>query len=278
MTWRTRPRSDLGGGLVGHRAGSGPPLMLVHGVGMRAEFWSDLLPRLTPHFTVTVPDLPGHGRSPRLEVAPPALSRYGDALADVLADTPTDASSMPGAPSIVIGHSLGALLALDLAVRHPRLVGGLGVFNGVYRRGEAARAAVRERAAELGRDGPSDHSSTLRRWFGDEPASVDREAAVACRHWLAEADPDGYRDAYRVFAESDAPDDDALRGIEVPTLIATGALETNSTPSMARTLTALLPDARCLVVEEARHMMPMTHGDILLAALLDRFTESGAHD
>ena len=63
MTWTTRPRSDLAG-LACIRAGDGPPVLLIHGVGLRAEAWGAVIDRLAERFAVHAIDLPGHGESP----------------------------------------------------------------------------------------------------------------------------------------------------------------------------------------------------------------------
>jgi pimeloyl-ACP methyl ester carboxylesterase len=88
--------------------GQGPPLLLVHGFGGAAWNFSELAP-LLPGRRLIVPDLPGHGASDPLPV--PTLAGFADLLAATL-DGPTD----------VLGHSMGGVVALRLAERHPALV------------------------------------------------------------------------------------------------------------------------------------------------------------
>ena len=109
-------------------AGEGPVVMLLHGAGGSGHSFRHLMPLLTPHFRVVVPDLPGQGFT-----RSGARSRYGiDHMADDLAQLCT---AMNIAPVAVIGHSAGAALALRLAERLPlRAVVGinaaLGAFDG----------------------------------------------------------------------------------------------------------------------------------------------------
>jgi len=56
-------------GLAYERHGSGPALVLLHGVGHRRQAWQPVLDLLTPHRTVLTVDLPGHGESPPLRAA-----------------------------------------------------------------------------------------------------------------------------------------------------------------------------------------------------------------
>jgi 3-oxoadipate enol-lactonase len=94
-------------------AGEGPPLLLVHGFGGAAWNFSELAP-LLPGRRLVIPDLPGHAGSTPLPAAP-TLSGYADALAALCA-----AEEIAGAD--VFGHSLGGVVALRLAERHPQLV------------------------------------------------------------------------------------------------------------------------------------------------------------
>jgi pimeloyl-ACP methyl ester carboxylesterase len=89
--------------------GEGPPLLLVHGYGGAAWNFTEMQPHLAGRRLI-VPDLPGHGRSAPLPAAA-SLRGFADALVPLL-DGPVD----------VLGHSLGGVVALRLAERHPELV------------------------------------------------------------------------------------------------------------------------------------------------------------
>ncbi len=101
-------------------AGSGPALLLLHGTGAASFSWGDVLPLLTPRFTVIVPDLPGHGFTTapdRDHLTLPGMARACGALLSVLGASPV----------LAAGHSAGAAIvirmALDGAVAPSRLVG-----------------------------------------------------------------------------------------------------------------------------------------------------------
>ena len=89
--------------------GEGRPLLLVHGYGGAAWNFEPMAPLLEGRRLI-VPDLPGHGGSSPLPAAP-TLAGFADVLAGLL-DEPAD----------VLGHSLGGVVALRLAERHPHLV------------------------------------------------------------------------------------------------------------------------------------------------------------
>src|SRR5207244_6439610 len=91
--------------------GSGPPLVLVHGLGGAASNWTELAPLLATRHRLLVPDLPGHWGSSALP-AVSGLEPFADRVALV-----AEREGMLPAP--VVGHSLGGLVVLRLALRRP---------------------------------------------------------------------------------------------------------------------------------------------------------------
>lgn len=242
MTWTTRPRSKLGD-LSAIISGEGPPVLMIHGVGLRSEAWNQQFDALCAEFTVVAVDMPGHGDS-GLPDGGMTLTKYSDAIAAILNE-----------PTLIIGHSMGALIALDIAVRYSDHVQGVAALNAIYQRSDEASEAVAVRAASLDGKSTKDPSATLDRWFGTA-TSPERQA---CQDWLCAVEPKGYKVAYGVFAQSNGP-----RGIDLATLSCralylTGSKEPNSTPEMSHNMAAVTPQGRAHVIEGAAHMMPMTH-------------------
>jgi pimeloyl-ACP methyl ester carboxylesterase len=95
-------------GLAYQRIGSGPPLVLLHGVGHRRQAWDAVLDRLTPHRDVILIDLPGHGESPPLERGLPILDALLGPVTALLGDLGVTHPH-------VAGNSLGGRLALEAA-------------------------------------------------------------------------------------------------------------------------------------------------------------------
>jgi pimeloyl-ACP methyl ester carboxylesterase len=95
----------------------GAPVVLVHGLGGCASNWVDVAPQLAQTRPVLVLELPGHGRSAPLAAVP----NLG-----VLADRVAAVAEREGmAPAAYAGHSLGAVVALRLALRRPEAVSAL---------------------------------------------------------------------------------------------------------------------------------------------------------
>ena len=196
-------------------------------------------------------DLPGHGASRSLP-HPATLTQFTDRIAAAI-----------DAPGVVAGHSMGAMIALDLAVRLPHLVMGVAALNAIYCRSPRAAGDVRRRAADLSAAGHSDPEATLTRWFADQDTAERR----ACRKWLTGVIPEHYRTAYEVFAAENGPADADLARLTRPALFITGGDDPNSTPEMSEAMARIAPRGRAVVVEGAAHMMPMTHAAPVNAAL-----------
>lgn len=252
MTWTIRPRSDFGA-LSAICQGSGPKLVLVHGVGLRAEAWNRQLDALSERFEVIAVDMPGHGESP-LPGPLSAIQDYTDLVAGQIPE-----------PVMIVGHSMGAMIALDLAIRYPSRVRGVAALNAVYQRSPEARDAVMARASSLDGRSPPDPSEPLLRWFG----GGDSEEKSACSNWLISTDPAAYKRAYSAFARSDVPSPSGLEAMKCPALFMTGSQEPNSTADMSRAMAAVAPNGKAVIVDGAAHMMPMTHADKVNPILLD---------
>jgi 3-oxoadipate enol-lactonase len=106
-----RSHSFRGARLRSFAGGDGPPILLLHGFGGSAWNFAELAP-LLDGYRLVVPDLPGQGGSAPLPA--PSLAGFADAVAGLL-----------DGPAVVVGHSMGGVVALRLAERHPGLVSGL---------------------------------------------------------------------------------------------------------------------------------------------------------
>lgn len=257
MMWITRPRSEGAGALAYCVEGRGPSVVLIHGVGLRAEAWNAVSRVLASDFTVYMIDMPGHGASPLS-----GMAKLSDYVARVL----TFMHALD-APVRLAGHSMGAMIAVDVAAQAPEKVAGLAGLNAICRRSAEAAAAVQARAAALTQSGISDPAPTLARWFGVAPSGATAEAAAACRAWLMQVDPDGYAAAYGTFARHDGPPDETLRQLHMPVLFQTGADDPNSTPQMSQAMAAKARFGQAQTVPGAAHMMPMTHPEAVAEAL-----------
>jgi pimeloyl-ACP methyl ester carboxylesterase len=164
--------------------GSGPPIVLVHGLGGMASNWRLVAPELAGERRVIVPELPGHGGSAPLEDAQ-NIDPYADAVLAV-------ADAEDALPAPWVGHSLGGLVGLRAALRRPEAVTGLVLAAGAgissaTRVGEATVTllSVVQPGRLIGRRARGVSRSELGRklafgWWGvADPAGFDPEMAEA---------------------------------------------------------------------------------------------------
>ncbi len=133
VLWRTLPPTPppVAGEHTGHARingiglyyatiGQGPPVLLLHGGLANSDYWGHQVAALAPHHTVILLDSRGHGRSTR-DARP-----YGyDLMAD---DVVALLDTLHIAKADIVGWSDGAILGLDLAMRHPDRVGRIFAF------------------------------------------------------------------------------------------------------------------------------------------------------
>src|SRR5690348_2049747 len=95
-------------------AGSGPAILLIHGIGDNSTTWNAVQDKLAQRFTVIAPDLLGHGRSdkPRADYS---VAAYANGMRDLLSVLDIERVT-------VVGHSLGGGVAMQFAYQFPQLV------------------------------------------------------------------------------------------------------------------------------------------------------------
>ena len=113
---------ELHGHCVTYReVGSGPVLVLIHGVTGNMQTWDEVLPELAEHYTVVTPDLLGHGLSakPRGDYS---LGAFASGIRDLL-------GALGHFRATVVGHSLGGGIAMQMAYQFPERVERLGLVS-----------------------------------------------------------------------------------------------------------------------------------------------------
>ena len=218
-------------------------VVLLHGVGLDHTMWDRVRDLLPPTYDVVTPDLLGHGSR---DAAPEGVT---------LRDLADDVARGLEPDTHLVGFSLGALVAQQLARSSPHLVASLTSVSSVCRRTETERAAVEGRLITAGSDFAGSVRAAVDRWFAG--TDVDAVTVKEIEATLAANDVTSYVRCYRVFARADAEIGPELSRIEVPSLAVTGELDPGSTPEMTRRLAAAIPGCRAVVVPGARHMLPV---------------------
>jgi magnesium chelatase accessory protein len=98
--------------------GQGPPLLMLHGTGSSCHSWAGIVLLLAAHYTLIMPDLPGHG----FTQTPPETGQSLPGMAGLLRDL---LSALDIEPKVVIGHSAGAAIAAEMTLAgyiHPQAI------------------------------------------------------------------------------------------------------------------------------------------------------------
>jgi pimeloyl-[acyl-carrier protein] methyl ester esterase len=242
--------------------GEGPDLVLLHGWALHGGMWGPWLDRLAGHARLHIVDLPGHGRS-GWPVATHDLAGLAHA---VYPRVPRDA--------IVLGWSLGGMLALELGRRHPRHLRALILMATTpkFLAGPAWEHGLDpEVLHEFSRGLELDYWRTVQNFLalqtrGDEHAP---ETLRTLRSKLvSHGEPDRRALAAGLDVLRGADLRDALPRITLPALVIAGEHDRLTPPSAGRELAARLPTARFLCVERSGHAPFLSHPDEVLAEVL----------
>ena len=126
------------------QSGQGPALLLLHSLLSDRASFDAIVPKLSQSFRVTVPELPGFGRSP-------AVSGGLHGVADRMAEAVKDAAG--GDDIIVLGNGFGGFVALQMAIRHPAIATRLILADCGAAFSESGREAFRNMAVRAGVSG-----------------------------------------------------------------------------------------------------------------------------
>lgn len=239
--------------------GDGPDVVLLHGWALHGGMWGPWLDRLCGHARLHVVDLPGHGRSGWSA----AIHNLAGLARAVYPRVPRDA--------IVLGWSLGGMLALELGRRHPRHLRALILMATTpkFLAGPDWEHGLDPTVLdEFSRGLALDYRRTVQNFLalqarGDEHA---REALHLLRNRLAahgEPDRRALGTGLDVLRSTDLRDE--LPRITLPALVIAGEHDRLTPPGAGRELAARLPMARFRCVERSGHAPFLSHPDEVLA-------------
>ena len=249
------------------REGRGAPLVMLHGWALNSRVFDTLVARLGARFEITRIDLPGHGRSPE----PPGLADAGwshSTVADHLL------TAMP-ARAHLLGWSLGAQVAMEIAARAPQRVASLLLVSATPRFAAAADWAwggpaplLEAFAGQL----RADWRGTLR-GFLDLQVRGSRNAATTLATLHAalaahgECAPAVLQRALALLHAGDLRE--RLSRVTAPTLVVAGQYDRVVHPQASQALAASLPAGRYVELPRCGHAPFLSHEDEFAGSVLE---------
>ena len=237
------------------RAGTGPPLVLLHGFVGDSREWRHQIDVLSEEFTVVAWDAPGAGGSDD----PPAsfgMADYADCLAELIRALHLERPH-------IAGLSFGGALALELYRRHPTiprtllLAGAYAGWTGSLS-AEVAEQRLR-RSLDLADQSPAEFVNAMIPTLF--PESTPKEVVDGFSAIAAEFHPEGFRTMARSLAEADLRD--VLPKIRIPTLLVYGDRDARASLQVAEALHTAIPESSLVILAGVGHMINVQAGDQL---------------
>jgi pimeloyl-ACP methyl ester carboxylesterase len=226
--------------------GKGETLVFVHGLGGSVNTWYPQIQVLKRDYRLLCYDLAGSGRSPIPENI--SISSHVEDLLSVMEQS--------GEKRVhLAGHSMGTIICQHLAASMPGRVASMVLIGALLEPPDAARAALRDRAAKARLEGMRGIADTIAAAATSADTKVNQPTAVAfVRESLMAQNPEGYARNCEALAEAKAAD---LSAIRCPVLLITGDEDRTGPVPVARGLASAIEDANLQILAGCGHWAPV---------------------
>ncbi|MCX7962702.1 MAG: alpha/beta hydrolase [Burkholderiales bacterium] len=238
------------------------PLVFLHGVGGGHHAWERQLPYFASlGYPAHAWDQPGYGASPAVE--PYDFEQVSAALRRLI-------DALGGDPVVLVGHSMGGMVAQEAYVRFPERIKALVLcFTSAAFAGADtafAREFVAARLAPL--DAGHSMAEIAARLLPTMRGRKSDPAGLAlAERVMAAVPPETYRKAVRMLATFDRRRE--LAAIRVPTLLVAGSDDRTAPPSVMEKMARQIPGAEFVLLDGCGHLGPMDQPEAFNAALAD---------
>ncbi|HSF64821.1 MAG TPA: 3-oxoadipate enol-lactonase [Paracoccaceae bacterium] len=235
--------------------GAGDALVFANSLGTDSRMWDEVIDALPGRRCITF-DKRGHG----LSATPGAPWRVEDLADDLRALM--DARGVGRA--VIVGCSIGGIIAQALAVAHPGLVRGLVLSNTAAKVGTPEAWQARIDAVRAG-GLASIAGAVLERWFA--PGFLASDAVRPWRQMLLGCDAAGYAGTCAALAQADLRAH--VGAIAAPVLMIAGSADQATPPDLVAETAAAIPGARLVVLEGSGHIPAIDAPDAVARAIAD---------
>lgn len=230
--------------LVAASGDSGPPVILLHALGLDWRMWEPVMPALAQGHRVFAYDIRGHGAA--------AGAPGGYAMTDVAGDLAGVMDALGVEEAHVVGLSYGGGIAQTFAKLWPERLASLSLLATTDHPFEAFEG--RARSAET--DGmEAQVAPSLTRWFTGDALAADGWGVRYAREQVRRGDAGDWAAAWRAFTTLDVQG--RLAGLRAPALVMVGELDASTTPEIMTALAGRIPGATLEVLPRTPHMQTL---------------------
>ena len=241
--------------------GEGLPVVLLHGLGLSGALWSRVRDGFGPGYQLILVDLRAAGQTRELEEEELSLERWADDLAGLL-------DALDVRRPVIVGHSLGASIALKFALERPDDVRALALIGADATLSNLAprMLANAERIENMGLEAWVEKFWSKNPPFSPESLERDPEILDEYRALLLANDPADYvRQCRAIAAAEDLAE--RLGDISLPALVLIGGSDDRTLPEHGRQLATRLGDARVVELPDVGHTLPLEAPQAVAAAV-----------
>lgn len=242
------------------QAGEGPNLLLLHSLLAERSVFDRALPDLASDYRVSLPNLPGYGGTPPLDIDSPSVADYADRIAGMMdsLDLPEDTA--------VLGNGAGGFMAVALAIRHGDRIGKLILADTGPGFPDPAKAPLRllaDRVEEAGMEVVLD--AAMSRMFPEPYIEANPDVIAERKAALATCQPKAFAATARALADVDMADE--IGGIKNPTMVMVGLEDATTPPAMSYALHAGIDGASLVEIPGCGHCPQIQAREIFVSEL-----------
>lgn len=244
---------------------AGPPIVFVNSLGTDLRIWDDVVPHLGEYRLIRY-DKRGHGLSDSPE-GPYTLADFGDDLAGLLDELEVE-------KVLVVGISIGGMIALEFAARYGERVRGLVLADTAPQVGTPSKWQERmDGVVEKGMERMA--REILPVWFRPSFEGLEPDVHRGHHNMLARMPAGGYAASCAALRDGDLRT--SIPQIDTQALVLNGDQDVATPPDEARMLADALPNARFAIIDEAGHLTCVEQPDDLADAI-HRFAQEIGHE
>ena len=243
------------------QVGEGPDLLSLHTLLAERTVFDRALPDLAAKHRLTIPNLPGYGKTPPLDNPSPAVEDYADRIAGIM-----DAAGLPENTD-VLGNGAGGFMSVALAIRHGGRIGKLILADTGPGFPEAAKKPLHILADKVEAEGmESVLDAAMLRMFPEPYIAANPDVIAERKAALATCNPKAFAATARALAGVEMADQ--IGGITNETMVMVGLDDATTPPALSYALHEGIPGATLVEIEDCGHCPQIQQRDVFVKEVL----------